>query len=273
MDVMVRLYGNEADLPKLAAADVLARAFDGYLTVLFINVLPVLTTPSEWNGDTPGAVALLEAARKMADEAIAAVDQNVKQLRRPVEIRRFDALAEDAALIVAREARTADVFLGARPGSSRSDTRHMVETVLFESGRHVLLIPEGAVPEAPFRRAVIAWNGSREAARSVAEATPYLEHADAVAIVVATDGPVADEDAAIGTDIQTHLRHNGIEATLRHVEKDGSSGAALLREARRLDADLIVMGGYGHWRLREWLLGGTTRELMREAPIPLVMAH
>jgi nucleotide-binding universal stress UspA family protein len=274
MDVMVRLYGTEADVPKLAAADAIASAFDGYLRVLFIDVLPFLATSSEWSSDGQSALALLAAAHALADEAMKKVDGEVKRLRRPVEIRRIEAIAEDAAQVVAHEARTADAFVGNRPGDGgASEPRQLLETVLFESGRHVLIVPADVLPTTPFRRVVVAWNGSREATRAVAEAMPYLTKANAITILVATDGPVANDDALIGGDLRTHLEHAGIAASVRYVERDGPVGPQLLHEAVDLEADLLVMGGYGHWRVREWLLGGATRDLLYGAPMPVLAAH
>jgi nucleotide-binding universal stress UspA family protein len=78
----------------------------------------------------------------------------------------------------------------------------------------------------------------------------------------------------LGNDAVTHLKHHGVKASLHHARpRDGDVGATLIAEARRLQADLIVMGGYGHSRLREWLLGGATYALLHNSPVPLLVAH
>jgi nucleotide-binding universal stress UspA family protein len=194
-------------------------------------------------------------------------------LERPSEIRRFDAFAGDFATITTREARAADVFVALRPDGS-TDTDRLLHAVLFGAGRHLYLVPETERPNVAFDRIMVAWNGSRESARAVAEAMPYLRKAKEVAVlVVIGDHPVA-EDAILALAIVNHLKHHGIDAGLVRARAAGSDvSTKLIAEAQRHKADLIVMGGYGHSRLREWLLGGVTDDLMHRSPIPLLLAH
>ncbi len=98
--------------------------------------------------------------------------------------------------------------------------------------------------------------------------------AENVTIVVIDESAPVEEQALLGSDVAAHLRHHGIRASLNHVPKrEADTGTALIAEVQRLSADAIVMGGYGHSRTREWLLGGVTRELLYRAPVPLIIAH
>jgi nucleotide-binding universal stress UspA family protein len=269
-DVMMRLDATVADEIRLRAADDIAGIFGAHVIGLFVNVIPFY--PIADLSDPLVTTTILEAARANGDKIATELGRKLEELGRPTELRRIDAIAENIGLVAASEARSADVFVAIRPGKSNPEPRQIAESVLFESGRHLVLI-SGRLPSGSFERILLAWNGSRESTRAMAEALPYLLLAKTVTIVVVGDGPPVDGDARSGSDAKNHLHHHGIKATLRHAKRNGSTGATLIEEAKRMDADLIVMGGYGHSRLHEWLLGGATRELLNNAPVPLLIAH
>ena len=190
-DVMVWVDGSLADEIRLDAAGSIARQFDSQVIALVLNSMPLL-------GSIEGAAAavvqaeLLEKAREAGDITEAKLVKRLKLLERPVEIRRFDVLANDIADIAAREARTADTFVALRPNGAM-DPERLVEGVLFESGRHLFLFPETERPKIAFDRILVAWNGSRESARAMAEGMPFLlRQAKEVTVAVITDKRVTN---------------------------------------------------------------------------------
>jgi nucleotide-binding universal stress UspA family protein len=272
-DVMVRLDGSAADEVRLAAVNEIADLFHSQVIGLFLNILPVVIAAEDGVGAI-GAAELLRAAREAGDKVEARLLQRLNRLQKPAELRRFDILSEDTANVVAREARVADTFVALRPNGAPREPEHLVEGVLFGSGRHLFLVPNRKPAKTPFEHIVVAWNGSRESARALAEALPYLHKATHVTVVVVDVEPAMELQAVLGTDAVNHLKHHEINAVLHHVRMhDADVGATLIAEARRLKADLIVMGAYGHSRVREWLLGGATYALLHRAPIPLLVAH
>ena len=121
---------------------------------------------------------------------------------------------------------------------------------------------------------VVAWNGSRESARALAESLPYLHLARKVGVLVVEGENPTEADSLKGNDAVLHLRHHGINAVkCRAIGEEDEIADVLIAECRRLDANLLVMGSYGHSRLHELLPGSTTDRILRRSPFLLLIAH
>jgi nucleotide-binding universal stress UspA family protein len=142
-------------------------------------------------------------------------------------------------------------------------------------GRPVLILPFAPKRAFGFGDAMVAWNASREAARAAFEALPLLRASSSVR-VVAVD-PQADpkmRGAIAGADMAEALARHGVKAVAEPYYGGGAeAGRALLQHAREMDASLLVLGGYGHSRLREWILGGATRDVLASLEVPVLMSH
>jgi nucleotide-binding universal stress UspA family protein len=173
--------------------------------------------------------------------------------------------------VVGMLGRIFDLIVVERPAKLASLAEATLEDALFEGGRPVLMAP--STPLKTFgENILIAWNNSTETARTVAFAMPLLERAKTVEVLSVegslVPGPTADEMA-------TQLRRHGIVATARHVGQRGRStpGEIVLAEAKSVGADLLVKGAYTQSRLRQMIFGGTTRHIIMEAELPVILAH
>lgn len=147
--------------------------------------------------------------------------------------------------------------------------------LLMGSGRPVLVVPANFSRRGPIGHVVVAWTPTREAARALHDALPVL-HAAASVDLLQLDPPaqLASAEGPQIADIVLHLQRHGLKVNRLARQRQAQSVAdALLRHAEDAHADLLVAGGYGHSRLQEWSLGGTTRELLRHSPIPLLFSH
>ena len=274
-DVMVRLDGTPADDVRLAAVGQIAEIFDSHITGLLFNALPPLV-PDGSNGAGANEVTrLLDAARQAGDDIEATVFQRLAALPHPANLRRFDVVDDGDTFDTASQmARAADTFVALRPNGRASEPDGLVENLLFGAGRHLFLVPDDLKPITPFETVIVAWNGSRESARALAEAVPYLLEARKVGVLVVESQRPTEAEALIGNDAVHHLRHHGINAVkYRAVGQEDEIAEALIEECRKLDANLLVMGSYGHSRLHELLPGSTTDRMLRQSPFPLLVAH
>ncbi|WP_291662605.1 universal stress protein [Bosea sp. (in: a-proteobacteria)] len=145
---------------------------------------------------------------------------------------------------------------------------------MFDGGRGLYLVPPKAPPRSTLKTVLIGWTDARQSARAIAEAMPLIAQATAVHIVaVREEAHGRMGGAEVLSDISAHLARHGIETTATVLNTQTSASDALLAEARRISADLIVVGAYGHSRFREWVLGGVTADLLDSSPVPLFLAH
>jgi len=154
--------------------------------------------------------------------------------------------------------------------------RSLVEDVLMTAGRPLLVVPYAGRFETVGTNALVGWTRTREAARAVHDALPLLAPAATVTVLTVESGRAASDTEVLPTaDIAEHLARHGLNVSAaRSVVSDGLSPAdVLLDYASDLGADLLVVGGYGHSRTRQMIMGGVTRGLLLHMTLPVLMSH
>jgi len=277
-DVLVIVSEAEADEPALALGEVLAGlCSDCHLAAAFLTPLP--DEPLAYEPTVVAGVwaELLSRARQDAEAERKRVEARLSRSAKKIDLRNAEALSRDLGRVAAVHARYADVTVMSRPseGAGAELREEIIEGVLFHSGRPALVAPPGWSGTGIGKRVVVAWDASREATRALSEADDILEFAEAVTVLTVDAKPKMFGHGDLpGANIVAHLARRGLPAEVRNVDSMGRSvSLAILDEANALGADLIVMGGYAHSRLRELVFGGATRELLRTATVPLLMAH
>lgn len=182
-------------------------------------------------------------------------------------------LTDGAHWEFARQALYADLMvLGQRDATDEASSGtppDFVPNLLIETGRPALVLPYAGPIAQIGRNVLVAWKQTREAARAVSAALPWLVRADHVHVVYYGDTP----DLVLKAQ-QRYLQTHGVVATMHSGgAEQGDAGVALLSLAADLDADMLVMGCYGHSRAREWVLGGATRSVLQSMTLPLLMVH
>ncbi|CAO4168070.1 universal stress protein [Methylorubrum aminovorans] len=263
--VSVDLGGAASDRVRLAAG--LAQRFEATLTGATACKVPApdyVRDIGEIDDEEPHfeekARAALAQARDLFERSVDA------PLRRDWR----EALAGPITHLV-EQARAADLIVVGRHGPEDAAPGALGVSpgpVLMEAARPVLVVPPRA-EHLRGARIVVAWKDGLEARRAVSAALPFIREADQV--FVASTGEGAHYEGA--EDVAGHLARHGASVTAHLLRTVVSDGDEILRFALKQEADLIVMGAYGHTRLREWLFGGVTREMLQRSPLPCLMCH
>jgi nucleotide-binding universal stress UspA family protein len=250
-----------------------------------------------WSGSTSELRALEQIRASLQGTHTAAVQRLEAALRKaaadldnPVEWRAPEGRPLEVAPLHARYADLA-VIGQADSRNPSSASAGLVEGLLFGSGRPVVVVPYAGRFASVGRHVMVAWNASREAARALNDALPILEKADKVTVLAVNpgDGATGDQEpppmprsifsrdgqsAWPAADIALHLARHGVKAEASYTVSDEIDvGNAILSRAADLGVDLIVMGGYGHSRAREMILGGATRTILESMTVPVLISH
>ncbi|PWC44801.1 universal stress protein [Azospirillum sp. TSO22-1] len=283
--ILVPVAGSESDPVALSAAIAVARLFDAHVDSLFVKLDPRDAVPMLGEGMSGAMVdEIMRAAENESDSHLTAARRHFEAVlhREQVDLRegpsavggvsaRWREVVGRAEEVVALEGRFADLLVFAHTEIDRDAQAYAtLETALLSAARPLLLAPQAGLGRIG-KSIALAWNGSAESARAVAGAMPFLRRADTVYVLTAE---TSSTQAATGRRIAEYLAWHDVNCQLTIV-KPGSEpvGHMLTSKTAELGADLLVMGGYGHSRMRELILGGVTRYVLGHAGLPVLMAH
>lgn len=280
-NLLLHVDQTKACSARMDAAVALAAREDAHLTGLYC--VGEFLLPG-W-ADVPGQVLAEQRRRETerAETVLGGFREKAEKAGISYETRMAEVPADSVADEVAVNARYVDMaILGQTdPDEIPTGGRHIVETVVMGAGRPVLVIPYIGLPNAADggaalgRKVVVAWDAGRESTRAVNDALPLLEKSDStqvVAINPTTSFQKHGEEP--GADIGLHLARHGVNVDVQHYNVgDLGPGDALLSRVSDENADMLVMGAYGHSRLRELVMGGATQTVLQHMTVPVLMSH
>ena len=284
-DIVVVLDGSASSESRLTIAIALAQQHGAFLTG-FCALDLLQSKVGERRSVFPEVPLKVGGHQDGYPETDTRVAEDAERIEAAFRERlRFSALQGDWRTVsdkvsetLVRQARHADlVILGqSDPNHPPSTGRHLIEDVLLTAGRPILVVPYIGRYTTVGTNVLVGWKDTREAARALKDAIPLL--AKAVSVILLEARPAAGRKSATDEttikDVALYLTHHGINVRTEHTVLTGISASdALLSYAADFSADLLVVGGYGHSRLRELILGGVTRGLLQNMTLPLLVSH
>ena len=278
-NILVPLAGQPEDQRCLKAAGALAARTGAHVSALYVLPDPLDQITALCQCDIPVPQSVLAHQAQFNDEQRRAIEGEFAAWRSSAGLAAesrdasasLQVVAGNRAEIITGQALLSDLVICALPGHAHPGRFDAIAYAVFAAGRPVLALPmQAPVPAfAPQQRAALAWNGTVEAARALSASLPLL--GDCVELVVLSIDDGKPRNAL--DPVLTYLRRHGIAATARNLPKDGEPGAALHRAAHEAGARMLIMGTFGHSFARELVFGGVTDFMLKNATIPLLLAH
>jgi nucleotide-binding universal stress UspA family protein len=273
-DILVNLLlGGSHDRARDYAVS-LAEMLDSHLTAIAFAYAPIIPMAA---GVVVIPAELIDAQRAENQNAARLAKSNFEKaigtagLR--VDCNIANASAEGAIGLFARIARCFDLTVLQQADERHSQNDLIIEAALFNGGRPVIVVPHVHSRAPSFKRVLICWDGSKPAARAIADAIPLLGRAGKVEVITIAEANKITEDFP-GAEIGQHLARHGLKIEVKRIDTAGMDvGNAILSIAADISADFIVMGAYGHTRIREFVLGGVTNTILSSMTVPVLMSR
>ncbi len=273
-DLVVNLtLGGSRDVAAEFAISI-AEAFEAHVAGIAFAYDPVIT-PAVMDGMSASWVDSQRTENiAAAQSAIGRFEALVKREQLSAEHRMLETSLGGAASLFGRISRRFDLaVVGQTEPDRMSPDALLIESALFESGRPLVVVPYIQKKGLTLDRILVCWDASRNAARAMADALPFLRRGKTIEIIMVSAGR-GNTNEIPGIDIGQHLARHGLNVDVKRlVAEDVDVANSILSYAADCSADFIVMGGYGHSRLREFVLGGATRGILESMTVPVLMSH
>ena len=270
--ILIHFNDDAHNNATIDSAIALARQQEATITGLYVRPYPVVIPVAPIGGTMPVIDSMIEAFQQACEAAKTRFEKRMAGVGIGFDWRDDDG---DTADRIGFHARYTDIAVLGQVSPEASDGRapkDLPAIVTMNSGRPTLAIPYAGKHSTLFKRAMLCWNATREASRALHDSLMILQpgaHIDV--LCVDAEGST---DRSPGANIAAHLTRHGFEAVAHHmVSAELSTSDTILSASADLGSELIVMGVYGHARLREIALGGVTRSLMEHMPVPVLMSH
>jgi nucleotide-binding universal stress UspA family protein len=269
------------NLPVFASRDAVSDfaisigdAFSAHVAAIAFSYEPVI--PASVMGGIPSD--LIEAQRREneanAKAAMERFDQAAKRAGVSAESRSLSSSVAGAADLFSQIARRFDISVIGQSERDRGLPEELIiEGALFGSGRPLIVVPYIQKKGLTLERVTVCWDGSRAAARAIADSVPFLERAKSIDVLIVASEASKSGDVP-GADMGHHLARHNLKVDVKRITApDIDVPSAILSYAADNGTDMLVMGGYGHSRLREFILGGATRGILSSMTVPVLMSH
>jgi nucleotide-binding universal stress UspA family protein len=271
--ILVHVDDTVACQRRLRVAVEIARRFDADLAGLYF---PPASVPVDLAAVPPPEIAMRPSQGEMRARAEDALLNAVQSAHvRGGEMRIVEGHPVRRAIAEMRCADLSVLSQGNANGDARGFERDLAEQALLANGAPVVFVPHAPASSSVGQRIVIAWDGGREAGRAVRDALPLLSLAKRVTVLsLGSRAQLGDDLSRSQARLAAYLQLHGVESFSRNMECAANEvGGLLLSQLADLDADLLVMGAYGHARIREIVLGGVTRTILDSMTVPVLMSH
>lgn len=273
-DIIVNLPLKPSRPAAISYAVSVASAFKAHLSGVAFVYEPILP-PVDMGVSVPSS--FLEEARaesqERTDAAVAAFEEQARREGIGIASHKIDVPVAAAPGRFAELARRFDLAIVSQAEPDQDTVDDLIaEAALFESGRPILMVPYIQKTGMTLERVAVCWDGGRPAARAIGDAMPFLRKAKMVDLIVVENDRPKSEDFP-GIDIARHIARHGIKVDLKRLPMTTDVPTTILNFTSDAGTDLLVMGGYGHSRLREFILGGATRGILQSMTVPTLMSH